>query len=979
MRLRTIILILAILAFLSALTGGFFYYSSLKRLVIEKAKLQYELSVSKYQEHISFLLTEKLREIKALSKTSELRQALKNPDKTVITAANSMLVHFNNSLESDVCYLMDKTGQTVASSNFDDPNSFVGKNYAFRPYFQKAIKGSSAVYLALGITSGKRGTYFSQPIYEEDNQIPSGVIVIKTSADSLEKTLQTLGYNKATALIISPQGIIFMSTVKSWLYQSLFELDSKLIGEITETKQFGKGPWGWTGLTQKSDSQIVDKAGNEYMYHQTKIEELPGWTILSLINFDKISKETLDPIIRLSGYIIAIICVIVGIAVITLYRMARLEIFKRKQAEEKVKSSEETFRSVVESSPMGIHMYDVESNDQLVFMGANPAADRILGVDNSQFIGKTIEEAFPPLIATEVPEKYRLAATEGISWQTEQIGYEDGKIKGAFEVYAFQMTPGKMATLFFDVTERKQSEAAVKMERDFAAAILYWIESIVVVIDLDGYIQKFNQAAEKCSGYKLDEVQQKPFWEILVPPEERNSVKDAIMSADTTSFVSENENYWLTKDGRKRQIHWFNTVLTGADGNVEYLLCTGLDLTERSQAENALQRSEKHYQSVLENMEEGYFETDLAGNFTTVNKSVEETLGYSKSELIGMNNKELMEPEASKKVFEMYSNLYRTGKSQKYLSYEVISKNGEKRALEVSASLRYDTDGHAIGFHGVSRDVTDRIRIEELMVQTEKMMSVGGLAAGMAHELNNPLGGILQGIQNIQRRFSPDLKSNLEPAREFGIDLTNLQSYMEKREIHSSFNGIRESGKKASQIISNMLQFSRKSESKMAPIDLEGLVDRVLDLAGKDYDLKKKFDFRNIKLIKEFEKDLPLISCNETEIEQVVLNVLNNAAWAMANEKRDAPPQIMVRICSEKSLVKIEIEDNGPGMDAETRRRVFEPFFTTKPVGEGTGLGLSVSYMIITNNHKGTMEVQSEKGKGSRFIIRLPLDGELPS
>ncbi|MBT4639455.1 MAG: PAS domain-containing sensor histidine kinase, partial [Deltaproteobacteria bacterium] len=115
------------------------------------------------------------------------------------------------------------------------------------------------------------------------------------------------------------------------------------------------------------------------------------------------------------------------------------------------------------------------------------------------------------------------------------------------------------------------------------------------------------------------------------------------------------------------------------------------------------------------------------------------------------------------------------------------------------------------------------------------------------------------------------------------------------------------------------------------------------------------------------------------EIEQVVLNVLNNAAWAMANEKRDAPPQIMVRICSEKSLVKIEIEDNGPGMDAETRRRVFEPFFTTKPVGEGTGLGLSVSYMIITNNHKGTMEVQSEKGKGSRFIIRLPLDGELPS
>ncbi|MBT6614367.1 MAG: HAMP domain-containing histidine kinase, partial [Deltaproteobacteria bacterium] len=198
----------------------------------------------------------------------------------------------------------------------------------------------------------------------------------------------------------------------------------------------------------------------------------------------------------------------------------------------------------------------------------------------------------------------------------------------------------------------------------------------------------------------------------------------------------------------------------------------------------------------------------------------------------------------------------------------------------------------------------------------------------------------------------------------------------ETRGIHSFFNGIQESGKKASEIILNMLQFSRKSESKMAPIDLSKLMENVLELAGKDYDLKKMFDFRKITIIKEFPSNMPRVRCTETEIEQVILNLLTNATWAMANWKRHDSPQITLRIALEDRTVRIEVEDNGPGMDEETRNRVFEPFYTTKPVGEGTGLGLSVSYMIITNNHKGSMEVESEIGSGSRFIIRLPFGYE---
>jgi len=154
------------------------------------------------------------------------------------------------------------------------------------------------------------------------------------------------------------------------------------------------------------------------------------------------------------------------------------------------------------------------------------------------------------------------------------------------------------------------------------------------------------------------------------------------------------------------------------------------------------------------------------------------------------------------------------------------------------------------------------------------------------------------------------------------------------------------------------------------------LIENVLELAGKDYNLKKKYDFRNIKIIRDFDSDLPLVTCTETEVEQVVLNLLNNAAWAMAIAKKDAPPQITLRVNAENRMARIEIEDNGPGMEEAVRSKIFEPFFTTKSVGEGTGLGLSVSYMIITNNHQGTMEVASEPGKGTRFIIQLPLNGQ---
>ncbi|MFH2129454.1 MAG: ATP-binding protein [bacterium] len=284
-----------------------------------------------------------------------------------------------------------------------------------------------------------------------------------------------------------------------------------------------------------------------------------------------------------------------------------------------------------------------------------------------------------------------------------------------------------------------------------------------------------------------------------------------------------------------------------------------------------------------------------------------------------------------------------------------IASNGEQGAV-----IRID-------------NVTERVRMEEVLIQTEKMMSLGGLAAGMAHEINNPLGGILQAAQNIERRFSPAMEPNRDAAKKAGINLDDLQIYLQERKIITFIQGIKTAGQRAASIISNMLLFSRRSQSKSAEVNLPSLLDNTVELARSDYNLKKHFDFKHIAITQAYDPQLQSLWCTETEIEQVVLNLLKNAAQSFMGPDRREEPRITIRTFKEGDLARIEIEDNGSGMDDKTRRKIFEPFFTTKPAGRGTGLGLWVSYMIVTSNHKGTIEVKSEPGRGSLFTLRLPI------
>jgi signal transduction histidine kinase len=257
------------------------------------------------------------------------------------------------------------------------------------------------------------------------------------------------------------------------------------------------------------------------------------------------------------------------------------------------------------------------------------------------------------------------------------------------------------------------------------------------------------------------------------------------------------------------------------------------------------------------------------------------------------------------------------------------------------------------------------------------MNTVAGLAAGMAHEINNPLAGMVQNAQVVLLRTQVDLSANRKAAQEQGTTMEAVRGYLEDRGILEMLEAIRSSGARAAEIIASMLRFSRRAKAELDACALDEILDQAIELASSDFDAKKQYDLKSIEVIRDYAPNLPKLLCRRIEIQQVILNLLKNAAQAMAERgQRDSPPRIVLRLRQEQESLRIEVEDNGPGMPPEIRDRAFQPFFTTKENQSGTGLGLFVSYFIITTNHGGTMTVDSVVGSGTRFKIDLPLKSE---
>jgi len=389
-----------------------------------------------------------------------------------------------------------------------------------------------------------------------------------------------------------------------------------------------------------------------------------------------------------------------------------------------------------------------------------------------------------------------------------------------------------------------------------------------------------------------------------------------------------------------------------------------INYTER--AEKDVNKMRAFLYSMIDSMPSIIIALDLRQRVSQWNRQTEIVTGISAAEAIG-KPLSLLLPDFQTHIenFSLDDDLDETSGTIR-IEGEI---GGEKRLLDVMVySLR------AAGSAGVVvrvDDVTEKSRIENVLIQTEKMLSLGGLAAGMAHEINNPLGAILQSNQNLRRRLGKDLERNLRVAADAGLSMDAFSEYVKQQKLEVFIDTIDEAGQRAATIVEDMLSFARPAGQIDQQLDVPELLDASVRLAQSDYSAKKNYDFRNITIVKDYVSTIPLVCGRKSRLQQVFLNLLTNAAQALA-EPGIEQPSISLRIYLATTEVVIEVSDNGPGMSEEMRKRVFEPFYTTKAEGTGTGLGLSVSYFIVTEQMDGAMEVISKPGKGAKFVIRLP-------
>ncbi len=643
------------------------------------------------------------------------------------------------------------------------------------------------------------------------------------------------------------------------------------------------------------------------------------------------------------------------------------EILERQEVEKSLKKSEERLQSVFDNATSMMFLKNLEGH----YLMVNRQFEKMVGRPGKEIVGKTDFD----LINHERAKTYRQydlkVIKSGSSAEFEDQVILRGAVRSYLHIkFPLQDSDGNtyaVCGIATDITGHKRYEQQISDTLKFNETIISESPIGIAIYDAQGQCIAVNDAICKIVGANKQQLLAENMHRIK--PWEDIGLLDAAVSA-----MSENKKVRMELKVAStfgRDVALDTHIVPFISEERTHLLFMFVDIGDRVKAKEEAVRLRKYLKNIIDSMPSLIIGVDNEGKITQWNHAAQQITGKSSDEV------------QNRLFHDVYKHSSIELDTVKKAIHQRKPIKKDRVAVKTSDSIQYnDVEVYPLIADGIDGaviridDVSERVRMQEMMIQSEKMMSVGGLAAGMAHEINNPLAGILQNIQVMLNRMKGNVPRYRKTASEFGLEWEKLSSFMEKSGYFSIAEAILESGKRASRIVDDMLTFSRKSDHQYMYYDLAELLDKTVEIAGNDYDLKRKYDFRRIEIVREYESPLPGIQCAASQIQQVFLNILKNGAQAMA----EIPPQsekkalFTLRLKQPNSItVRIEIEDNGPGMAEATRKRIFEPFFTTKEVGSGTGLGLSVSYFIVTENHGGSMEVESTPELGTRFIIQLPI------
>ncbi|MDB4899731.1 MAG: multi-sensor hybrid histidine kinase [Gemmatimonadetes bacterium] len=402
--------------------------------------------------------------------------------------------------------------------------------------------------------------------------------------------------------------------------------------------------------------------------------------------------------------------------------------------------------------------------------------------------------------------------------------------------------------------------------------------------------------------------------------------------------------------------------LSEAEATIEALLSGQIDAVVDSnsktpvllsKAQAALRESEEAYRQIVETTTDGIIKVDRAGIVVFVNRRFAEMLGYQPREIIGSSVFAFMNAAAGATAAESFT-LY--GGLQEALDTTLRHKDGTEISVNIAGSPLTDSGGHYVGNLGVVRDVTEQKRLHSQLMVSDRMASVGTLAAGVAHEINNPLAAVIANLTYVAETLG----------RALTCDPVSPASASLMEELRGPLEDARDAAQRVRLIVRDLMIFSRSPiEEPKDPVDVEAIMESSLRMAWNEIRHRARLHKRYSRV--------PGVEANEARLGQVFLNLLVNAAQALPDGRADDNAITVSTRCVGERVV-IEVSDTGPGIPPEIIERIFDAFFTTKPVGVGSGLGLAICQRIVTDMG-GELTVESVVGTGTTFSVSLPAAG----
>ncbi len=616
--------------------------------------------------------------------------------------------------------------------------------------------------------------------------------------------------------------------------------------------------------------------------------------------------------------------------------------------EERLGTCDETLRTLFTSMGEGFFLFELRTDGAgrpagAVFLDATPAFEHLAGVPAGGLVGRDVAELLPGLAARQL-ERNATPAGDGAPWRFEAFS---PTLDRWMDVHVFSLGNGRrFGAVVSDVTGRRLTEEALQRERVFNAGVMSTTAALIVVLDREGRIVRFNEACERLTGYAFEEVRDTPFWDLLIPSDEAGRVKKGFAELLGGRFPSVHENHWRTKNGERRLIQWANTVLADASGAVEFVIGTGIDVTEVRRAEVALRESEEKYRALFTSLDSGFCLQEILFDdegravdyrFLEANPAFVKLTGLA--DAVGRTIREMV-PDLEEHWFQIYGEIVKTGEPRRF----------DHTAAPLTGW--FEVYAYPVGGPGTNQvavlftDITERVRADEalrayaedLRRSNEDLERFGYVSS---HDLQEPLRSIVSFAQLLERRYRGKLGADADEYIDFIV----------------------EGGNRMQALIQDLLAYSRvnTTRDRQRPTGVEdvlAVVERRLDAPLREAGAVLTHDA------------LPAVAADPLQLEQVFENLVLNA---IKFRRPQEPLRIHVGARSRDGFWEISVADNGIGIEEEYFEKIFVIFqrLHTRDRYDGTGIGLAIVKRIV-DRHGGTVRVESVPGEGTTFFFTLP-------